>query len=82
MATSFSIVVSFGKSSGCVSKIALTHTAGSRVVLTTLGRVLKDGTISTRNQDWKKMSEINGSKAIGRSCLPTSVCAAPMKDNS
>jgi len=57
------IVVSFGRLSKCVSKIAIAHTVGSRVTLIALGVGRKDGTTFTPNQNLRKMLETNGQKA-------------------
>jgi enterochelin esterase-like enzyme len=57
-------VVSFEKSSRCGLKIAMAHTVGSRVTLTTLGVGRKGGMTFTPNQNLKKMLETNGTKAI------------------
>jgi hypothetical protein len=56
-------VVSFGRSSKCELKIAMAHTVGSRVTLTTLGVGRKGGTNFTPNQNLKTMLETNGTKA-------------------
>jgi hypothetical protein len=56
-------VVSFGKSSRCVSKIGVAHTVGSTVTLTILGGGTKDGMNFTPNLTLKKMLETNGLKA-------------------
>ena len=56
-------VVSFGRSSRCASKIAIAHTVGSMVTLTTVGAIRKGGTNFTPNQTLKKMLETNGLKA-------------------
>lgn len=53
-------VVSFGTSSKCALKIALAHTTGSGVVLTTVGVGKKGGTSFTPNRLLKKMFELNG----------------------
>ena len=57
-------VVSFGRSSRCALKIAIAHTVGSRVTLTTLGVGRKGGTTFTPNRNLKKMLETNGTKVI------------------
>ena len=56
-------VVSFGRSSRCALKIAIAHTVGSRVTLTTLGGGRKGGTTFIPNRNLKKMLETNGLKA-------------------
>lgn len=56
--------VSFGRLSKCVSRIAIAHTVGSTVTLTTLGRVTKDGTNFIPTQGLKKTLETNGQKVI------------------
>jgi hypothetical protein len=55
-------VVSFVKSSICESKIAIAHTVGSTVTLTTLGDVTRDGTNFIPTPDLKKMLETSGQK--------------------
>jgi enterochelin esterase-like enzyme len=57
-------VVSFERSSRCELKIAMAHTVGSGVTLTTLGVGRKGGTTFTPNQNLRKMLETNGTKAI------------------
>jgi hypothetical protein len=56
-------VVSFERSSRCDLKIAMVHTVGSRVTLTTLGVGRRGGTNFTPNQNLKTMLETNGTKA-------------------
>jgi hypothetical protein len=56
-------VVSFERSSRCELKIAMAHTVGSRVILTTLGGGRKGGTTFIPNQNLKTMLETNGTKA-------------------
>jgi len=56
-------VVSFGRSSRCGLKIAMAHTVGSEVTLTTLGVGKRGGTNFTPNQNLKQMLETNGLKA-------------------
>jgi len=56
-------VVSFGRSSRCALKIAIAHTVGSRVTLTTLGGGRRGGMTFTPNQRLRKMLETNGLKA-------------------
>jgi hypothetical protein len=53
-------VVSFGKSSRCVSKIGVAHTVGSTVTLTILGGGTKDGMNFTPNLTLKKMFALSG----------------------
>jgi len=56
------IVVLFGKSSRCVLKIAIAHTVGSTVTLTTLGSVTKDGTNFTPSPALRRMLKTSGQK--------------------
>ena len=56
-------VVSFGKSSRCELRIAIAHTVGSTVTLTTLGSVTKDGTNFTPSPALRRMLKTNGLKA-------------------
>ena len=56
-------VVSFGTSSRCASRIAIAHTVGSTVTLTTLGNVTKDGTNFTPSPALRRMLETSGLKA-------------------
>jgi len=56
-------VVSFGRFSGCVYKIAIAHTAGSMVTLTTLGSATRGGTNFTPSPALRRMLESNGLKA-------------------
>ena len=55
-------VVSFGKSSRCVYKIAIARTAGSMVTLTNVGSATKGGTNFTPSPALKRMLESNGQK--------------------
>ena len=55
-------VVSFGRSSRCALKVAMAHTVGSTVTLTTLGGARRGGTNFIPNQNLKKMLETNGLK--------------------
>lgn len=55
-------VVSFGRSSRCALKVAIAHTVGSRVTLTTLGGGRRGGVNFIPNQNLKKMLETNGLK--------------------
>jgi hypothetical protein len=55
--------VSFGRLSKCVSRIAIAHTVGSMVTLTTLGRITRGGMNFIPNQDLKQMLKTNGLKA-------------------
>jgi len=57
-------VVSFGRSSRCDLKIAIAHTVGSGVTLTTLGAGKRGGTNFILNQNLRTMLETNGTKAI------------------
>jgi hypothetical protein len=54
--------VSFGRSSKCVSRIAIAHTVGSMVTLTTLGSITRDGMNFIPNQGLKQMLKTNGLK--------------------
>ena len=56
-------VVSFGRFSGCVYKIAIAHTAGSMVTLTSVGSATKGGTNFTPSPALRRMLESNGLKA-------------------
>jgi hypothetical protein len=56
-------VVSFGRFSGCVYKIAIAHTAGSTVTLTSVGSATKGGTNFTPSPALRRMLESNGLKA-------------------
>jgi hypothetical protein len=56
-------VVSFGRSSRCVLKIAIARTAGSMVTLTSVGSVTKGGTNFTPSPALRRMLESNGLKA-------------------
>jgi len=58
------IVVLFGKSSRCVLKIAIAHTVGSTVTLTTLGNVTRGGTNFTPSPALRRMLKTNGLEAI------------------
>ena len=60
--TSIVTVVSFGRSSRCASKIAITHTVGSMVTLTVLGNVTRGGTNFTPSPALRRMLENNGQK--------------------
>lgn len=60
--TSIVTVVSFGRSSRCVSKIAIAHTVGSMVTLMTLGNVTRDGTNFTPSPALRRMLESSGQK--------------------
>jgi hypothetical protein len=55
-------VVSFGRSSRCALKIAMAHTVGSKVVMTTLGVGKRGGTNFTPSPALRRMLEINGQK--------------------
>jgi hypothetical protein len=56
-------VVSFGRFSGCVYKIAIAHTAGSMVTLTSVGSATRGGTNFTPSPALRRMLESNGLKA-------------------
>ena len=56
--------VSFDGSSKNELKIAMAHTDGSVVTLTTLVAVTKAGMIYIRDHGWNKMFETSGIKAI------------------
>ena len=58
--TSIVTVVSFGGSSKKELKIAMAHTVGSTVTLTTLGGISKDGTNFIPSPALRRMLEING----------------------
>jgi hypothetical protein len=55
-------VVSFEKSSRCALKVAIAHTVGSTVTLTTLGSVIKDGTNFIPSLALRRMLETSGQK--------------------
>jgi hypothetical protein len=57
-------VVSFGGSSKSAFKIAMVHTVGSRVMLTILADITKDGANFIRGHGWNRMYEISGAKEI------------------
>ena len=57
-------VVSFDTSSRCALKIAIAHTVGSMVTLTTLGDVTRGGMNFIPSHDLKRMLETNGQRAI------------------
>jgi hypothetical protein len=56
-------VVSFDTSSRYALKIAIAHTVGSMVTLTTLGDVTKDGMNFIPSHDLRQMLETNGQRA-------------------
>ena len=62
--TSIVTVVSFGGSSKKELKIAMAHTVGSTVTLTTLGGISKDGTNFIPSPALRRMLEINGAVEI------------------
>ena len=62
--TSIVTVVSFDGSSSDAYKIAMQHTDGSTVTLTTLAVVTRAGMNYMKALDLNKMFGINGSKAI------------------
>ena len=62
--TSIVTVVSFDGSSSDAYKIAMQHTDGSTVTLTTLAVVTRAGMKYMKALDLNKMFGINGSKAI------------------
>jgi len=55
-------VVSFDTSSRCALKIAIAHTVGSMVTLTTLGDVTRGGTNFIPSHDLRRMLETSGQK--------------------
>jgi hypothetical protein len=57
-------VVSFGRLSKCVSRIAIAHTVGSMVTLTNVGRITKGGMNFIPSHGLKRMLETNGQKVI------------------
>jgi hypothetical protein len=57
-------VVSFGRLSKCVSRIAIAHTVGSTVTLTTLGSVTRDGMNFIPTHNLRRMLETNGQREI------------------
>ena len=61
---SIAIVASFGKSSRCELRIAIAHTVGSTVTLTTLGSVTRDGMNFIPTHGLRKMLETNGQREI------------------
>jgi hypothetical protein len=61
--TSIVTVVSFGGSSKKELKIAMAHTVGSTVTLTTLGGISRDGTNFIPSPALRRMFEINGPRA-------------------
>jgi hypothetical protein len=61
--TSIVTVVSFGGSSKKELKIAMAHTVGSTVTLTTLGGISRDGTNFIPSPALRRMLEINGPRA-------------------
>ena len=62
--TSLGIAVSFDGSSSGAYKIVMQHTDGSKVTLTTLAVITRDGMTYIRGQSWSKMYETSGLKAI------------------
>jgi len=56
-------VVSFDGSSQSASKIVLVQSSGSTVTVTTMGRIIEDGTTFIPSLDLKRMLRINGIKA-------------------
>jgi hypothetical protein len=60
---SIATVVSFGRSSGCDSRIAIAHTVGSTVTLTVLGSAKRDGTNFIPSPALRRMLETSGQKA-------------------
>ena len=60
--TNIVTVVSFERSSRCVSKIAIAHTVGSMVTLMTLENVTRDGTNFTPSPALRRMLESSGQK--------------------
>ena len=61
---SIGIAVSFDGSSRGAYKIVMQHTDGSKVTLTTLAVITRDGMTYIRGQSWSKMYETSGLKAI------------------
>lgn len=61
--TSIVTVVSFGGSSKKELKIAMAHTVGLTVTLTTLGGISRDGTNFIPSPALRRMLEINGPRA-------------------
>ena len=57
-------VVSFGKSSRCVYKIAIARTAGSMVTLTSVGSATRGGTNFIPSLALRRMLESSGQKVI------------------
>jgi hypothetical protein len=57
-------VVSFGKSSRCVYKIAIARTAGSMVTLTSVGSATRGGTDFIPSPALRRMLESSGQKVI------------------
>ena len=55
-------VVSFGKSSRCVLKIAIARTAGSMVTLTSMGSATKGGTNFIPSPALRRILETSGQK--------------------
>ena len=55
-------VVSFGGSSQSASKIVLVQSSGLRVTVTTMGRIIEDGTTFIPSLDLKRMLRINGTR--------------------
>ena len=56
-------VVSFDGSSQSASKIVLVQSSGSKVTVTTMGSITKDGMNFTPSLDLRRMLRINGLKA-------------------
>ena len=61
--TSIVTVVSFGRLSKCVSRIAIAHTVGSMVTLTNVGRITRGGMNFIPSHALKQMLENSGVKA-------------------
>jgi hypothetical protein len=55
--------VSFDTLSQCALRIAIAHTVGSTVTVTSLGSITKDGMNFIPSRDLRKMLETNGQKA-------------------
>ena len=55
--------VSFDTLSQCGLKIAIAHTVGSTVTVTSLGSITKDGMNFIPSRDLRKMLETNGQRA-------------------
>jgi hypothetical protein len=56
-------VVSLDTSSRCALKVAIAHSVGSKVTLTELGGITKDGTNFIPSPDLRRMLDTNGKRA-------------------